>query len=161
MLKYLLVLMGSAAVEGSVRWWSRDHRAHHRYVDTEKDPYAATRGFWYSHMGWMLVKQDPKKIGRASVADLDADPFIKFQHKYYILFALVMGILVPTAACGLLFGDWAGGYFYAALGRLIFVHHSTFCVNSLAHFAGDQTYSDAHTSRNSVITALVTVGEGP
>lgn len=29
--RVLLMFMGSAAVEGSVRWWSRDHRAHHRY----------------------------------------------------------------------------------------------------------------------------------
>jgi stearoyl-CoA desaturase (Delta-9 desaturase) len=71
-----------------------------------------------------------------------------------------MGIVVPTVACGLGWGDYYGGYFIAALTRLVFVHHSTFCVNSLAHYAGDATYTDAHTARNSVITALVTLGEG-
>jgi len=42
----------------------------------------------------------------------------------------------------------------------VFVHHSTFFVNSLAHWAGDATYTDGHTARNSWITALVTLGEG-
>lgn len=50
-----------------MRWWSRDHRAHHRYVDTDKDPYSATKGFWYAHIGWMLVKQDKTRIGKAEI----------------------------------------------------------------------------------------------
>ena len=52
----------------------------------------------------------------------------------------------------------AGGYFFAGVARLVFVHHSTFCVNSLAHWAGSATYTDGHTARNSFITALCTVG---
>lgn len=71
-----------------------------------------------------------------------------------------MGIVLPTVVCGLGWGDWYGGYFIAAVARLVFVHHSTFCVNSLAHYAGDQGFSDAHTARDSVITAIVTLGEG-
>lgn len=57
-------------------------------------------------------------------------------------------------------GDYWGGYFIAGVARLVFVHHSTFCVNSLAHWAGSATYTDGHTARNSIITALVTLGEG-
>lgn len=53
-----------------------------------------------------------------------------------------------------------GGYFIAGVGRLVFVHHSTFFVNSLAHYSGDSTYTDGHTAKNSVITALLTIGEG-
>ena len=71
-----------------------------------------------------------------------------------------MGVVFPTAVCGLGWGDWYGGFFIAAIARLVFVHHSTFCVNSLAHWAGEQGFSDAHTSRDSVITAVVTLGEG-
>lgn len=155
-----LMLAGTAAVEGSVRWWARDHRAHHKYVDTERDPYSAVKGFWYAHVGWMLVKQDADKIGRVSIKDLNEDPIIRFQHRYYLPLAAVMGVLVPTVVCGLLWGDWKGGYLIAGIARLVFVHHSTFFVNSLAHFAGAADYSDAHTARNSWITALLTLGEG-
>lgn len=42
----------------------------------------------------------------------------------------------------------------------MFVHHSTFCVNSLAHWVGSATYTDGHTARNHFITALATLGEG-
>lgn len=67
---------------------------------------------------------------------------------------------MPTVIPGLLWGDYRGGYFYAAVARLVFVHHSTFFVNSLAHYTGAATYTDGHTARNSIFTALVTLGEG-
>jgi stearoyl-CoA desaturase (delta-9 desaturase) len=61
--RLLLAIGGAAAFEGSIKWWSRNHRAHHRYTDTDKDPYNARRGFFYSHLGWMLMKQKQAKLG--------------------------------------------------------------------------------------------------
>mmetsp|Transcript_763 Transcript_763/g.1770 ORF Transcript_763/g.1770 Transcript_763/m.1770 type:complete len:430 (-) Transcript_763:38-1327(-) len=157
--EWVLACMGAAAVEGSIKWWSRDHRAHHRYVDTQKDPYSSSKGFWHAHVGWMLCKQEPGRIGHADIQDLKDNIVVATQHKFYGLFALVWGFLVPSAL-GALWGDAYGGFFIAGCARLVFVHHSTFCVNSVAHWAGDQTYTDGHTARNSIITALLTVGEG-
>jgi stearoyl-CoA desaturase (Delta-9 desaturase) len=159
-LRYFLMFAGTAAVEGSVRWWARDHRAHHRYVDTDKDPYAATKGFWYAHVGWMLVKQDKSRIGHADISDLNADPLVRFQHKWYLPLVVLIAFVLPTLVCGLGWGDYYGGYFIAGVARLVVVHHSTFFVNSLAHYAGAATYTDRHTARNSWITALLTLGEG-
>lgn len=133
--------------------------AHHRYVDTGKDPYSSSKGFWHAHIGWMLCKQEPGRIGHADIQDLKDNPVVAFQHKYYGAFALVWGFLVPALVAGL-WGDAYGGFFIAGCARLVFVHHSTFCVNSVAHYAGDQTYTDGHTARNSIITALLTIGEG-
>ena len=48
-LKLFLAAVGAGAVEGSIRWWARDHRAHHRYTDTDKDPYSVRKGLLYSH----------------------------------------------------------------------------------------------------------------
>jgi len=59
-----------------------------------------------------------------------------------------------------LWGDFAGGYFFAAMLRMVIVHHATFFVNSLAHTFGDKTVSDLHTSYDSFITAILTLGEG-
>lgn len=160
LLRGALVLMGTAAVEGSVKWWARDHRAHHKYVDTEEDPYSAIKGFFYAHVGWMLVKQEQGKIGRVDISDLMADPVIRWQHRNYLWLVLLMGAVVPTVVPGLLWGDYRGGFFLAGMARLVFVHHSTFFVNSLAHYAGSATFTDENTARNSWITALLTVGEG-
>lgn len=158
--KIALLLMGAGAFEGSCRWWSRGHRAHHRYVDTPKDPYSFKNGFWYAHIGWMLARTDKSKLGYADIEDLLEDKWVTWQHNNYLPLALFMAFVLPTLVAGLGWGDFRGGYFLAGVARLVFVHHSTFCVNSLAHYTGANTYSDQHTAKNSFITALCTVGEG-
>merc|ERR1711871_1919131 len=155
--KYLLLVAGTGAFEGSIRWWCRDHRAHHRYTDN--DPYNAKRGFFYSHIGWMLVKQDPKRIGKANIADLNADWAIRWQHRNYLWLAPLISFVLPSIICGFGWGDFRGGFYLAGIARLVFVHHATFCVNSLAHTLGEQTFDDDHTPRDHFLTALVTLGE--
>ncbi|KAF7323842.1 Acyl-CoA desaturase [Mycena kentingensis (nom. inval.)] len=158
-LEYFLALAGAGAVEGSIKWWSRGHRAHHRYTDTELDPYNAKEGFWWSHVGWMLLKPR-RKPGHADVSDLSKNAVVRWQHKHYLLLVLVMAVGVPTLIPWLLWNDARGGYFYAGFARLLFVHHSTFCVNSLAHFLGVAPFDDKHSPRDHFITALATIGEG-
>lgn len=160
LLKFLLALAGAGAVQGSIRWWSRGHRAHHRYTDTDKDPYSAHRGVFFSHMGWMLINRPKNRIGYSDVTDIDADIIARWQHKYYPLISMTMAFILPTLVAGLGWGDWRGGYFYAGVARLVFVHHATFCVNSLAHLLGENSFDDHHTPKDHFITAFVTMGEG-
>jgi len=51
---FLNLFFGAAALEESALRWSSLHRDHHRYVDTERDPYNIKQGFWHAHIGWML-----------------------------------------------------------------------------------------------------------
>merc|ERR1711916_165631 len=118
---------------------------HHRYIDTDLDPYNAKRGFFFSHVGWMLMKQDYSNLGHVDVSDLNASKAVRAQHVHYLKIAMLSGIVLPTLICGLGWGDWLGGYFYAALAKMVFVHHTTFFINSLAHsplFAASQNFSD-------------------
>jgi len=156
----LLMLAGSGALEGSLKWWCGGHRVHHRYTDTPKDPYNIRGGFWYAHMGWMLMKPDKKYQVRADIRDLKADPMINFQHKHYGWIGPFMAFVLPSLIAGFGWGDFRGGYFYAGVLRLIFVHHSTFCVNSVAHFFGGFTYDDERSPRDNLFTAFLTLGEG-
>ncbi|GAA6064368.1 hypothetical protein JCM10212_004101 [Sporobolomyces blumeae] len=158
-LQYFLALGGSGAVEGSIKWWSRGHRAHHRYTDTDLDPYSAQKGFWWSHIGWMVVKPR-RKPGVADVSDLSKNEVVRWQHRWYVYLIVGMGFVFPCVVAGLGWGDYRGGFFFAGAARLLFVHHSTFCVNSLAHWLGETPFDDKHTPKNHWITALVTVGEG-
>ncbi|KAF2019390.1 delta-9 fatty acid desaturas-like protein [Aaosphaeria arxii CBS 175.79] len=159
-LQIFLAAVGGGAVEGSIRWWSRGHRAHHRYTDTNKDPYSVRKGLLYSHLGWMVMKQNPKRIGRSDITDLNEDPVVIWQHKHYLEVVAFMGLIFPTLVAGLLWGDFQGGFIYAGILRIFFVQQATFCVNSLAHWLGDQPFDDRNSPRDHVITALVTLGEG-
>ncbi|KAL0565014.1 stearoyl-CoA 9-desaturase [Marasmius crinis-equi] len=120
--QYVLACLGAGSVQGSIKWWSRGHRAHHRYTDTELDPYNAHKGFWYAHIGWMLVKPR-RKPGVADVSDLSRNPVVKWQHKHYITLLLTMAFLVPTLVAHFGWGDAKGGFVYAGVLRLVFVHH--------------------------------------
>jgi stearoyl-CoA desaturase (delta-9 desaturase) len=159
-LRIFFALFGAAAVEGSIKWWGHSHRIHHRYTDTNRDPYDARKGFWYSHLGWMLVKPNPKYKARADISDLIDDWVVRVQHRHYLAIMVVMSYVLPTVACGYLFNDYKGGFVYAGILRACFIQQATFCVNSLAHWIGVQPFDDRRTPRDHVLTALVTFGEG-
>jgi len=159
-LQIWLAAVGGGAAENSIRRWSRDHRAHHRFTDTDKDPYSVRKGLVYSHMGWLVLKQDPKRLGRANISDLNTDPVVVFQHKHYELIVLFMGFILPSCFCGIGWGDWWGGLVYAGILRIFFVQQATFCVNSVAHWLGDQPFDDRNSPKDHLLTALLTLGEG-
>ncbi|RAL64282.1 hypothetical protein DID88_002174 [Monilinia fructigena] len=86
--------------------------------------------------------------------------FVVWQHRNYIKTVIFMGMIFPCLVTGLGWGDWFGGFIYAGILRIFFVQQATFCVNSLAHWLGDQPFDDRNSPRDHVITALVTLGEG-
>jgi stearoyl-CoA desaturase (delta-9 desaturase) len=159
-LRIFLAFVGAGAVQGSIRFWSSKHRAHHRWTDTKKDPYDALKGFFFSHLGWMIFQQDGKKIGRTDISDLDADRVVVLQHQHYGTTMLGAAWLFPMCVAGMGWGDWWGGLVYAGIVRACFVQQATFCVNSLAHWLGEQPFDDRRTPRDHFVTALVTLGEG-
>lgn len=157
-IRILFALFGGAAFEGSVLEWCTDHRNHHKHTDTDKDPYNAKRGFWYSHIGWLLVL-DSKNRDFSNVKDLNADPFLRFQHRHYLFVSIVMGYIVPILIAGL-WGDLIGGLIIASAMRITINQHITFFINSVCHIFGKQTYSDHVTAVDNWFTALFTYGEG-
>lgn len=64
--------------------WARDHRVHHKYQETEADPYNARRGLWFSHMGWLMQNKNPLVIEKGKgidMSDLKKDQLVMFQKK--------------------------------------------------------------------------------
>lgn len=151
---------GASSIEGSIKWWSHSHRVHHRYTDTKRDPYDARKGFWYSHMGWMLEKPNPRYRARADISDLIDDWVVRVQHRHYIILMLFSSFVVPSLVAGYFWGDYLGGFIYGGILKAFVIQQATFCVNSLAHWIGEQPFDDTRTPRDHVLTALVTFGEG-
>ncbi len=156
--KAFYVFFGAAAFQQSIVEWASDHRRHHLNIDEDEDPYNIQKGFLWAHIGWMLL-EDPRPKDFSNVPDLIADPMIRFQHKHYIPIAIGMCFVLPFGI-GLAIGHPWGCLLWAGLARMVAVHHSTFFVNSLAHTLGDRPYSVAVSARDSVVTALLTLGEG-
>lgn len=158
MVRFLFAIFGASAFEGSILEWCTDHRNHHRYTDTDKDPYNAKRGFWFSHLGW-LIYLDPTQRDFSNVGDLTADPIVQWQHRHYVKLAICSGFLLPMVLAWL-WGDLLGGLIIAGALRISINHHFTFCINSVCHIFGKTTYSDRNTAKDNWFTALFTYGEG-
>jgi stearoyl-CoA desaturase (Delta-9 desaturase) len=159
-LKGLYLLFGAMALQNSALVWSATHRVHHRNIDdTETDPYSARRGFWFSHIGWMLRNYPSGEPDFSVVRDLQRDRLVSFQHRYYVPLALATNFGLPLLV-GWACGDVIGTFLLAGVLRLVVSHHFTFLINSLAHMWGVQPYTDDNTARDNGIVALLTYGEG-
>lgn len=160
-LEFIFAIGGAFALQNSAIHWASDHRVHHRHVDdNDKDPYSAKRGFWFSHIGWMLRDyQGPDHYNYDNVRDLQKNKILRFQHKHYLALALLTNFGIPIGL-GLLFGNLWGMILLVGVLRLVLSHHFTFFINSLAHIWGKQTYTDQNTARDNGVLALLTYGEG-
>lgn len=77
-------LSSHPAMQNDIYEWSRDHRVHHKYSETDADPHNARRGFFFSHIGWLFVRKhrDVIEKGRKlDFTDLLDDPVVRFQRK--------------------------------------------------------------------------------
>lgn len=159
--RFIFAIGGAFSLQNSILHWSSDHRTHHRFVDdNEKDPYSAKRGFWYSHMGWMLREYQPDNYyDYKNVKDLQRDKIVMWQHNNYLVLALLTNLGIP-ALFGLITGQFWASILLVGFLRLVVSHHVTFLINSLAHMWGKQPYNDQNTAKDNALVALLTYGEG-
>lgn len=158
--KYFLLLGATLAVQSSAFDWCSGHRVHHRHVDDEyDDPYSAKRGFWFSHMDWMLHKYPSGQYDYKNIPDLKKDKLLTLQHKYYGFWVVFLNVII-TAFVGWVIGDMLGAFLIVWLLRMVLTHHFTFFINSLCHMFGTRPYTDENTARDNAILAIFTWGEG-
>lgn len=70
--------------QNTIYEWVRDHRVHHKYSETMSDPHDANRGFFFSHVGWLMMKKHPDVVDKGSkmdLSDIENDPVIQFHTK--------------------------------------------------------------------------------
>lgn len=161
--RLFFMVVNSAAHQGSIYHWARDHRMHHRYTDTELDPHSIQYGFWYSHIGWLFFKKNQILRDAASkidMSDIEHDSIVMFQKRHYTMLSTFFCFLLPTLYGYSQWNSWWIGYFYFGILRWILLLHATWCVNSVAHMWGTTPYTPRLSSRQNGFTSLVAVGEG-
>ncbi len=159
-LKWFLAIFGGMSLQNSIIIWCARHRVHHRDVDNnDKDPYSIGRGFWFAHIGWMMRDYPSGEVDHSLVPDLQNDPIVAWQHRWYWTLVWVTNLAVPLLL-GWLTGDVLGMFLLVGVLRLVVSHHVTFFINSLAHMWGTQPYTDENSARDNHVLALITYGEG-
>lgn len=157
-LQWIWLFFGAGAFQMSALKWCTDHRRHHQKVDSDEDPYSISKGSFYAHLGWIILK-DSDIYKNKFAADLEKNRWMRLQHKYYIPIAIFFSFGLPTL-WGWSLGDAFGGFLFMGWVRLFFNHHITFMVNSVCHLWGKQPYSLKHSAKDNFIVALLAVGEG-
>jgi sn-1 stearoyl-lipid 9-desaturase len=152
-LEYFLILCGSLSGQGGVLGWVGFHRMHHRYSDQGQDPHDSTKGFWWSHISWLMHDVPMRSQLEKYTQDISADPFYQFCHKHYIFLQVALAVVLYMMG-GMPFLVW--GTFV----RLFFGFHCTCFVNSACHQWGYRMYETSDNSTNCWWVALVTYGEG-
>jgi stearoyl-CoA desaturase (delta-9 desaturase) len=173
-------VLALCCMEDTPARWVANHRYHHKHSDDEPDPHSPLVSFLWSHMGWLMVKNDAihsRSAYEKYAPDIIQDPFYFKLEKQpllgpsiYLAHALlfyVVGFAIGyfTAAAGES-ALWAGVQFglsllvWGVIVRTVAVWHITWSVNSLTHLFGYRTYESDEHSTNNWLVAVLTVGEG-
>eukprot|EP01061_Rhynchopus_euleeides_P009331 TRINITY_DN1848_c0_g1_i1.p1 TRINITY_DN1848_c0_g1~~TRINITY_DN1848_c0_g1_i1.p1 ORF type:complete len:609 (+),score=259.78 TRINITY_DN1848_c0_g1_i1:71-1897(+) len=161
--RLVMMVANSIANQGSIFHWSRDHRVHHAKSDTEADPHDITRGFFYSHMGWLLLKkrQAVKDAGKKiQCDDLLADPLVAIQHYGDPVWNQAFCFGLPTLYAWYVYDEALLGFLVLGAARWLICLHATWTVNSVAHTFGPRPYEPNMYPTESWFTTVVAVGEG-
>jgi len=151
--QFAFALLGASSAQRGPLWWAAHHRKHHRYADTERDVHSPRQhGFWWAHMGWITAPGNfPTDL--KEVKDLARYPELTFLDRFDILVPALLALGL-FAVGGWQFLIW--GFFIST----VVLFHCTCFINSLAHVFGRRRYATADDSRNSLLLALITFGEG-
>jgi stearoyl-CoA desaturase (Delta-9 desaturase) len=169
--EYLFAAAGSMAVQGPVINWVADHRKHHAHTDEEGDPHSphvgrgagllgAVRGLLHAHVGWLVSDHGHAERERYA-RDLVEDRGMRAINRSF-LGLVVLGLLVPFAAGGLVTGELAGALtalLWGGLVRIFLLHHVTWSINSICHFFGRRRFDVEDRSTNVWWLALPSFGE--
>lgn len=163
-LRLLLMIFNTMAFQDSIYSWSRDHRVHHKYSETDADPHNATRGFFFSHVGWLLCRKHPevlKKGKNIDLSDLKADPIVMFQDRFYLPLMLFGCFILPTIVPMYFWNEsLINSFFVCALFRWCATLNATWCVNSAAHAFGNKPYDKSINPVENRAVSFFALGEG-
>jgi len=163
-------ILGSMAAQGTLVYWVATHRRHHQFAEQGLDPHSPYvhdgkpigrwRGFWHSHVGWMLESRmtNTAKFAR----DLIRDPLLFRVNELYAVW-VALGLALPAAVGGALTGSWEGalsGFLWGGMVRLFLAHHMMWASGSTAHMFGTRPFVTADQSTNNALLAIPTLGEG-
>jgi stearoyl-CoA desaturase (delta-9 desaturase) len=167
----VLAILGSAAIEGPVISWVADHRKHHAFSDVTGDPHSphvdhgvglrgALKGLLHAHIGWLFVHDQRGARGRYA-PDLLADPVMRFVDRFFFVWAV--GGVVLAFALGFAIGGTIEAGLTALLWggaiRVLLLHHVTYSINSICHVFGRRRFATPDESRNVFWLSLITFGE--
>ncbi|XP_057337667.1 acyl-CoA Delta-9 desaturase-like [Microplitis mediator] len=163
-LRIILAVLFYTAGQNSIYAWVRDHRVHHKYTDTLADPHDNNRGFWFSHVGWLMLKKRPEVIQRGKeidMSDILNDPVVQFFDRNHVtlkvLFTLIIPVFIPVYFFDQSF-KWT--FITQVFMRYPWSLNITWSVNSFAHMFGYHSYDKNIGPAENILVSYFSGGEG-
>ncbi|XKL62254.1 hypothetical protein PGB90_002087 [Kerria lacca] len=156
------MLFQTTAFQNDIYDWARNHRVHHKFMDTNADPHSSKRGFFFSHIGWLLVRKHPdvKTKGKTlDISDLEQDAIVMWQHKYYWRIMPFLTFIIPTLIPYLCWNESLRTSFFLTVVRYIASVNFMWLVNSAAHIWGMRPYDKTISPTENLPVTIVTLGE--
>lgn len=155
-----MATIATLCFQGGPIFWAAGHRVHHKISEKFGDPYDASKGFWWSHIGWMFFK-NPNGFNYLhhlrDVSDLRKNKYFSWleinatQINLFFLVALF-------AVCALL--GHVEMFFWLGPIRIVSVWHATWLINSYAHKAKFFSPKPIKDYRNSIMMCFLIGGDG-
>jgi len=163
-LRLLLVIMFTISGQRHIYAWALDHRVHHKYSETDADPHNAKKGFWFSHVGWLVLTPHPlvvEKRKMVDMSDLETDPIVMWQKKFYPLLFLIFVILLPVSIPVYFWNETVWNSLWINFNaRFCTTLNIAFFVNSVAHMWGQKPYDKFISPVENLAVAIAALGEG-
>jgi stearoyl-CoA desaturase (Delta-9 desaturase) len=165
-MQFVFAILGNSAAQRGPLWWAAHHREHHRHSDDEHDLHSPRHhGILWSHMGWFLSR-GAFGTNIKVIPDLAKFPELRFLDRFDTFVPCVLAFLMYGLGAVLhwLVPSWGTtGWQMFVWGFLISTvacYHGTYTINSLCHVFGRRRFNTTDDSKNSLILALITLGEG-
>lgn len=163
--QFVWAVIGASATQRGPLWWAANHRMHHHHADTRDDPHQSQRGFLWSHLKWFLVEKHVATKLEA-VKDLAKFPELVWLDRFDKVVPILLGMALIFA--GELLAHVAPQlgtsgvqlFFWGYVVSTVVLLHATLMINSVAHRLGRRAYDTDDHSRNNLLLALITFGEG-
>nr|ADO85597.1 acyl-CoA-delta-6-desaturase [Antheraea pernyi] len=163
-LQIILFLMFALTGQTSIRIWVRNHRLHHKASDTPGDPHNATRGLFYSHIGWLMMKKTDQLIEQGKkidMRDIDSDPLLRWYDRNVFMVNLMAAFVLPTMVNIWCLGEsWRCAVAWQCFVRYLGVLHAQMTINSLAHKFGNRPFNSRIKPAENMFVSYITFGEG-
>lgn len=162
-LRLLLMVFQTISFQNHIYEWVRDHRVHHKFTDTDADPHNAQRGFFFSHMGWLMLRKHAdvqKKGATVDMSDLEKDPIVVWQRRLYLILMPLFSFIIPVWVPCYFWNEKPLHSWYTTVLRYTLTLNFTWLVNSAAHIWGMKPYDKTIGPTENIAVAICAFGEG-
>lgn len=164
--QFVLAFLGGMSAQLGALWWAAHHRHHHLHSDTPQDIHSpGIKGLFWSHIGWLMCRKYAQ-TELARIPDFAKYPELRFLDRFHVIPPLFLAFSLYFL------GDYLAArhpelgtsawqmVMYGFFLSTVLVYHATFCINSLTHVIGTRRFNTTDHSRNNMVLALITMGEG-